>query len=60
MVQYLAGSCINLLYLEALRPEVGISPGAKDLASSSDVELKKELYRAVSALETVTVGVMMQ
>eukprot|EP00434_Breviolum_minutum_P003858 symbB.v1.2.003393.t1/scaffold190.1/size276550/18 len=26
-------------------PEVGISPGAKDLASSSDVELKKELYR---------------
>lgn len=32
--------------LEALRPEVGISPGAKDLASSSDVELKKELYRA--------------
>lgn len=32
--------------LEALRPEVGISPGAKELASSSDVELKKELYRA--------------
>eukprot|EP00438_Fugacium_kawagutii_P029075 Skav203073 [mRNA] locus=scaffold363:109052:127607:- [translate_table: standard] len=28
-----------------LLPEVAISPGAKDLASSEDVELKKELYR---------------
>ncbi|CAK9100501.1 Caffeoylshikimate esterase, partial [Durusdinium trenchii] len=26
-------------------PEVGISPGARELAESPDVELKKELYR---------------
>ena len=47
LVIYLPGSCINVSKTwKQLRPEVGISPGAKDLASSSDVELKKELYRA--------------
>lgn len=40
-----------LSLLSALRPEVGISPGAKDLASSNDVEMKKELYRVLASKE---------
>lgn len=45
---------LSLLSVHSLRPEVGISPGAKDLASSNDVEMKKELYRVLASKEMKT------